>query len=57
MEIGDKVIHNTLGEGEVTDIYEERNGNTYFDVHFDSQENKYKVSTFNIKTYDKYFKE
>lgn len=59
IEIGQKVNHKILGSGEVTDVYEHENGSTYFDVHFDAEDqsrySKYKVHTFNIDSAEEWF--
>lgn len=57
--IGQNVNHKTLGAGTVTDVYEQENGNMYFDVHFEKDDakymGKYMVSTFKLETADQYF--
>lgn len=39
--IGQIITHKTLGNGEITDIYERDNGNEYIDIHFDIDNNRY----------------
>ena len=54
INIGQKLNHKTLGEGEVMDVYEsENNPGTYFKVKFVDGGDK--LYTFNVEGMEKWF--
>jgi len=50
LNIGDIIHHDTLGRGEVVDIYAGDECPNYIDIHFDFDQKKYKVHTFRPDT-------